>query len=334
MTSPGALLITTVAGVVTGWLLVRTSNRAGPGWLLWRRSLRLGAGLAVAYPLLWSLATFSSASAPGGVITWALAVTAVIGHLPLIAAFSVLPLLAVRYLGRRASPVPVLTVLVLCAGAVATMVLFFDDFAPLEASALVESSAGTSVGMALNSAFLATVLVGPVVALVAAWRAADAAARRLALVAASSLGGTLLVLGCGALATFPRATSQVWTPAVVVIGMDVALVVVAAVSTHALTAHLEVMPPEDAAAAPGQVPERLPPRTAALTPREFEVLGLLAEGLSNAGIAARLVLSERTVDAHLRSIFVKLELPEGQAHNRRVHAAAAAWSEIQAPQAG
>ena len=59
---------------------------------------------------------------------------------------------------------------------------------------------------------------------------------------------------------------------------------------------------------------------AALTARECEILALMAEGLSNAGIAARLVVSDRTVDAHLRSVFTKLDLPQGPHDNRRVHA--------------
>lgn len=65
-----------------------------------------------------------------------------------------------------------------------------------------------------------------------------------------------------------------------------------------------------------------PSPLSALSGREREVLRLLAAGLSNAGIAAELVLSERTIDAHLRSVFGKLELPDSKHDNRRVHAAA------------
>ena len=63
-------------------------------------------------------------------------------------------------------------------------------------------------------------------------------------------------------------------------------------------------------------------RLSPLTQREREVLRLLAAGLSNAGIAAQLVLSERTIDAHLRSVFDKLELPGSRHDNRRIQAAA------------
>lgn len=67
---------------------------------------------------------------------------------------------------------------------------------------------------------------------------------------------------------------------------------------------------------------REPSRLSALSGREREVLRLLAAGLSNAGIAAELVLSERTIDAHLRSVFGKLEMPDSRHDNRRVQAAA------------
>jgi DNA-binding CsgD family transcriptional regulator len=52
--------------------------------------------------------------------------------------------------------------------------------------------------------------------------------------------------------------------------------------------------------------EDLQRRSSGLTDREIEVLHLVADGLSNAEIAERLVLSERTVHAHLRSIYDKL----------------------------
>jgi len=60
------------------------------------------------------------------------------------------------------------------------------------------------------------------------------------------------------------------------------------------------------------------PGLASLTPREREVLGLMAEGRSNAGIAAKLVLSEGSVEKHIASVFGKLSLETEAASNRRV----------------
>jgi DNA-binding NarL/FixJ family response regulator len=55
-----------------------------------------------------------------------------------------------------------------------------------------------------------------------------------------------------------------------------------------------------------------------LTPREREVLGLVAEGRTNAGIAKELWLTEKTVETHVRSILGKLELPQDGDTHRRV----------------
>ncbi len=57
-----------------------------------------------------------------------------------------------------------------------------------------------------------------------------------------------------------------------------------------------------------------------LTDRERTVLGLMAEGLTNTGIAKRLFLSERTVEAHVRHVLGKLDMPESENDHRRVHA--------------
>jgi DNA-binding NarL/FixJ family response regulator len=56
----------------------------------------------------------------------------------------------------------------------------------------------------------------------------------------------------------------------------------------------------------------------ALTVREREVLGLVAEGLTNRAVADRLVVAERTIEAHISSIFGKLDLPDSPDHHRRV----------------
>jgi serine/threonine-protein kinase PknK len=62
---------------------------------------------------------------------------------------------------------------------------------------------------------------------------------------------------------------------------------------------------------------------AALSTREREVLALMAEGRSNAGIARRLCVAEATVEKHVHSILAKLDLPETEEDHRRVLAALA-----------
>lgn len=67
------------------------------------------------------------------------------------------------------------------------------------------------------------------------------------------------------------------------------------------------------------VAPRRPDRSLAeLTPRELEVLRLMAEGLTNAGISKRLWLTERTVETHVRAILGKLDLRAGEDEHRRV----------------
>ncbi|MGV0851821.1 response regulator transcription factor [Mycolicibacterium phlei] len=55
-----------------------------------------------------------------------------------------------------------------------------------------------------------------------------------------------------------------------------------------------------------------------LTPREREVLALMAEGHSNSALARQLSITERAVEKHVSAIFSKLDLPSSQAHHRRV----------------
>jgi DNA-binding NarL/FixJ family response regulator len=57
---------------------------------------------------------------------------------------------------------------------------------------------------------------------------------------------------------------------------------------------------------------------AALSPRETEVLSLMAQGLSNVAIAGSLVVSAGAVEKHISSIFTKLDLPPSELEHRRV----------------
>ena len=59
-------------------------------------------------------------------------------------------------------------------------------------------------------------------------------------------------------------------------------------------------------------------RATALTPREREVLALMAEGRSNKAICAKLFLSPKTVEAHVKHIFMKLGIDQSADDHRRV----------------
>ncbi len=82
-----------------------------------------------------------------------------------------------------------------------------------------------------------------------------------------------------------------------------------------------VLDPEVVAALVSSAGSRPPDR---LTPREREVLTLMAEGRSNAAIAGRLFVSEKAVGKHTSAIFTKLDLPPASDDNRRV-LAVLAW---------
>ena len=65
----------------------------------------------------------------------------------------------------------------------------------------------------------------------------------------------------------------------------------------------------------------------ALTPREHDVLALMAEGRSNSAIADRFSVSERAVEKHIGNIFSKLALPPSDSDHRRVLAVLAFLNE-------
>ncbi|MEV6978052.1 response regulator transcription factor [Kitasatospora sp. NPDC093806] len=71
-------------------------------------------------------------------------------------------------------------------------------------------------------------------------------------------------------------------------------------------------------------------RVDTLTPREREVLELMAQGHSNRSIATLLVVSERAVEKHVAAVFTKFDLPATEADNRRVKAVLAYLAEQEA----
>lgn len=79
-----------------------------------------------------------------------------------------------------------------------------------------------------------------------------------------------------------------------------------------------VVDPEIVASLLGRSPHEGP--ISRLSAREREVLGLMAEGFTDRGIAERLWLTPRTVETHVRHILQKLEIPVGTSYNPRVRA--------------
>ncbi len=65
-------------------------------------------------------------------------------------------------------------------------------------------------------------------------------------------------------------------------------------------------------------PRRRDELLGSLSAREIEVLELVAQGRTNASVAASLVVAERTVEAHMRSILLKLQIPDSGDNHRRV----------------
>jgi DNA-binding CsgD family transcriptional regulator len=298
-----------LSSVVAAGILGRTGSAADRTWPTWRRAAVVTAALVLVYPGLWGVLGLVDDLWPGSRVTWGVAVLAGTAHLPIIASCSIFPLLAVRRLAGTSGRL-IVGVTVLLFAAMASFALFFSEFDPFTAQPLVDWPPGEVIGATLNLLLLASVLSGPIVALRAAWRADSPGAQRLSRVALSALAGVGLVMVCGVVSA-----STGLGVVVMFVGMDAAVVAVVVGCTRALDLGDEVS-------------LQATPSVGQLSPRESEVLALLAEGLSNAGVAERLVVSQRTIDAHVRSIFTKLGLPDGPHDNRRVHAVRV-WHEAQ-----
>ena len=183
----------------------------------------------------------------------------------------------------------------------------------------VDPSAGS---VAFQVAIAAGTAAGVMCALLVS---GELTARRVSMVTriASVAVAALAVAAVAAVATLVVAAGLPATPtALIVAALAVAAIVVAWRAGGTLGEALSI--PQATSVPDAVEPASATPRatsTAHLTLREREVLSHLADGASNAGIAAQLVVSERTVDAHLRAIFSKLDLTPDPGANRRVLAA-------------
>lgn len=380
-TEPAVLLAMAVFAVA----MVVTYELIDPAWRQWRILIAAVTLVCLIYQTLWALTALAVDVAPEAGMTRVVAGLAGVGHIAPLVSLSVLPIVATRYIGHGRTLRLTSAVGALAAANAGWMILFAPPPPPAEPVPLVSWSLALPIGLTVNSIFLLTTLLGPVVAVFSSRSADTEAKRRLTVVAVAALAGPNLIALCGVLGLLAdKSGSSNAAPTVLFIGMYLAVFAVAVGTSLALRSSLTVdnqllarlaagfaagvatfMALWIAIGLAGDGPigpiiaaslavvimlvfrplERWVTRSilrpvvteqpsqalqstkiAALTDRESEVLGLLAEGLSNAGIAAQLVLSERTVENHLRAVFIKLDLPESRLVNRRVHAANA-WQQ-------
>lgn len=379
-----AMLLSTAA-------LVATLHGLADDRRTWRAVVTWVAVGCLVYPTLWALAVLAAHRDAHSAVAWLAGSIAGVGHIPLLAALSIVPILCGRHLVGGSTDVFITIVAGTAVANAMLLILFSDPLAPVASGALVNSSAGRLLSDAVNHVFLLTTLLGPVVTLHLARRADGGERQRLAYVAVAALSGPVLMLGCGVLSflavvalgeataysmllvgmyvavtavawatttaqqpqfRFPtRAVSMMTTILLLATTALLALLVVTAVNpsgelagvlsavvaisvvlavqpiNQRITALVQDLVGADADGA-AHVASPTSARLESLTGRENEILALAGEGLSNRGIAERLVLSERTIENHLGSVFLKLDLAHAHHGNRRV-LAVIAWREAQ-----
>lgn len=236
-------------------------------------------------------------------------------RMPLIASLNLICLRYARQSGMRAPLWIERTVAALAAGAFLVLLLIapketpFGDFPALIAVPDTLQLPVAVVGVTLVQLTTATLVIVPGGLWWAALRAGRGWRHLRAAIAGIATAPLILFVVAILLATWHADAESPATAAWMVCGL-------AAVTTVVGT---RLLPEPEEPAPAGTMVERV--LLTALTPRENEVLALLAEGDTNQAIADRLVLSKRTVDAHVRSIFAKLGVAGGG--NPRVRAVAA-----------